>query len=199
MVLNQGLQEPIIFLLEDVVGEHGLLAWTLRNLMLHQAPVIFLNNAKAISAWKCLDLSLKCNGRHTLQLFFKWIHFFRGVKWTSTEVDELFENVLYLILENDNFTWENFSVGCIFCQEIVETICVETGVCSKSAKPLLLDNQLIQFGLVVLNDFLVWRHLLSPLSDALSLETGLFINLTNFHENHGGWEEVQFLADEQSS
>ena len=143
MVLNQGLQEPIIFLLEDVVGKHSLLAWTLRNLMLHQAPVIFLNNTKAVSAWKCLDLSLKCNGRHTFQLFFKWIHFFRGVKWTSTEVDELFENILYLILENDNFTWENFSVGCIFCQEIVETICVETGVSSESAKPLLLDNQLI--------------------------------------------------------
>lgn len=143
MVLNQGLQEPVIFLLKDVVGKHGLLAWTLRNLMLHKAPVIFFNNAKAISTWKGFDLSYECDGRHSLQLFFKCSNFFRGVKWTSTKIDELFEHVLNLVLENDNFTWENFSVGCIFCQKVVKTVCVETGVSSKSAEPLLLDNQLI--------------------------------------------------------
>ena len=33
--------------------------------------------------------------------------------------------------------------------------------------------------------------MLCSLPDALSLKTSLFVHLTDFHEDHGGWEQIK--------
>ena len=103
MVLDQGLEKPVILLLQNVLCQHCLLRGTLWNLVLHEAPVVLLDNCNAVPARERLELrallatdyqtgSIRAQGR-TLLL----------VQGHLTHVYEFSKGVLHLVLENDDF------------------------------------------------------------------------------------------------
>jgi hypothetical protein len=113
-----------------------------------------------------------------------------------TEVDESLKNILDLVLEHDYFTRQYFAVGSVLSQEVIEAVRIETCVSSKAAQSLLLYDQQIKFGFIVLQDLLVACHLLGSFSNALPLKTSLLVNLTNLHEDHRRRKQIELPADE---
>ena len=103
-----------------------------------------------------------------------------------------------LVLENDDLAGEDFAAGSILCEETVEAICAEASIGTKSPKTLLLDDQLIDLRFIALQHFLVARHLLGSLSDALPLEARLLVDLADLHEDHRSREEIQLLVDQEA-
>ena len=101
-------------------------------------------------------------------------------------------------MENDDLAGEYFATGSILCEKTVEAVGAEASISTKSSKSLLLDDQLINLCFITLQYFLVARHLLRALSDALPLEARLLVDLADLHEDHRRREEIQFLIDQEA-
>lgn len=103
MVLHERLQQSEVILLQDVLGEHGLLRWTLWDLVLHEAPVVLLNDGQAVSARERLELTWIATQDQTGGVLSQGLGFLL-VKHNFAHIDELPESVLDFILEYDYLT-----------------------------------------------------------------------------------------------
>ena len=127
MILDQTLQKSKVILLQDISREHSLLRWALRDLVLHQAPIVFLNDGQHVFTLQSCELRAVVQIHHgsALGQGFGFVQVNGGL----THVDEFPENFLHLVLKDDDLSAENLSVRCIFGQEVIERVGFEASVC----------------------------------------------------------------------
>ena len=58
MILDEGLQQAELVLLNDVLREHTLLTRALRDLVFHETPIVLLDDREAVPVAQLLEVGL---------------------------------------------------------------------------------------------------------------------------------------------
>lgn len=102
------------------------------------------------------------------------------------------------VLEDYDLTRKNLAAGGILSKKVVQAVGVIACIGLQTTKSLLLNDQRVELGFVVLHGLLIVGHRLSSLPDALSLQRCLLVHLTNLHKNHTCRKEVELLVEQQT-
>ena len=88
----------------------------MRDLMLHQAAVVLLDDGQAVLAGERLELRLLEHEGINVRVQLLSLGLLEG---HFAEVDELPENLLDLVLENDHLAREHLAIWSVLGQEVV--------------------------------------------------------------------------------